>query len=130
MTVYLPEDVAARLTLHALQGRSTVSDVLAEAAAAIVGEAKPPAAGDELPALVYFLERRDGAIKIGTTRDLNTRLSAIRRDAGDVRVLGTIDGDVETEREFHARFLRFRMDGEWFAPNPEMLAAIAEAMGR
>lgn len=87
-------------------------------------DVEAPRADDE--PRVYYLRRRDGSIKIGTTRRPHERYREVARDQGPVRVLATHVGDVDAEHRMHARFADHRLDGEWFAPHPELLAWIDE----
>lgn len=67
---------------------------------------------------VYFAER-DGLIKIGVSRSPATRCQALR-----ARLLGEVEGDYKTERQFHRRFAHLRVHGEWFAPDLDLIGFI------
>lgn len=83
--------------------------------------------------VVYFVER-DGFVKIGTTIRLAERLKALSRGdcaidgltPGPVELLATMSGDVSAESELHERFAHLRIGGEWFLPDDELRAFIAE----
>ncbi len=77
-------------------------------------------------ALVYFVRRLDGCIKVGWTTNLTRRLYALRTVHGWVDLLGTMPGGVVLERELHERFAADRRDGEWFAPSELLMRYIAE----
>lgn len=64
--------------------------------------------------LIYYIRRPDGLIKIGTTWRLTHRMSALRREHGELQLLVTHSGRYETERELHDRFAELRVTGEWF----------------
>lgn len=68
---------------------------------------------------VYFAER-GGLIKIGYSGTPSVRVAALH-----ARLLASMPGDYAVERQTHARFAPFRIDGEWFSAAPELLAYIA-----
>lgn len=72
---------------------------------------------------VYFVQVGDGGpIKIGITHDVAQRLAFLQTaNPGDLRLLCSIRGGKEVERELHARFAAFRLRGEWFSPALELL---------
>lgn len=87
--------------------------------------------------IVYFAER-DGFVKIGTTRNLESRVAALAR--GDsavlgmtikpVKILATMPGGIAVERSVHRLFAALRFEGEWFLhedPLAQFIAAIAAA---
>lgn len=71
--------------------------------------------------LVYFVERH-GFLKIGTTRNLATRVASLDRGCSaipgmtidPVNVLAVMPGGVEVERSLHLLFADLRYGGEWF----------------
>lgn len=72
----------------------------------------------------YFLQAaEDGPIKIGSSRNLLTRLRGLMT-MSPVRLtlLGVMEGDYE--EACHTRFDFCRLHGEWFAPSAEVLAWI------
>ena len=77
--------------------------------------------------MIYFLQAKPGdPIKIGTTVRLSKRLSEIQQaEAVELGVLGVMDGSFADESAVHRKFLSFRLRGEWFAPDPALLAFIA-----
>jgi hypothetical protein len=79
---------------------------------------------------VYFVQAVElRLIKIGSAKRVWRRLSAIRVGSPDrLNLLGVIPTDqpVKLERELHEAFDYARSHGEWFNPNPELLALIAE----
>lgn len=75
---------------------------------------------------VYFLQRHDGLIKIGTTTDLQQRVAAITKSHGMLTVIRVINGDAKVERKLHHKFSSLHSFGEWFRGTPELIAAIAE----
>lgn len=80
---------------------------------------------------VYFVQRSDGAIKIGFTDTLAIRLHALRADHGSLDVLATIPGGRDVEGQMRHRFREHRQGkrGEWFDPAPELLEHIRNCSG-
>lgn len=80
--------------------------------------------------IITYLVRHPGTglIKIGRTRDIRTRLSALECGAGQaLTVLGVIDGDVE--RALHRRFANLREHGEWFSDPDGVISGHALSAG-
>jgi hypothetical protein len=77
---------------------------------------------------VYFVQESGmGAIKIGTTKNVNTRVSDMAVGTPHLlAVLALIDGNHEVEHALHQRFAHARIRGEWFRPVPELLEYIAK----
>lgn len=71
--------------------------------------------------IVYYVLRRDGMIKIGTSANFAARLIALGYQHGPLSVLLTHCGDHEREREMHRQFAHLRVTGEWFLPGPGLL---------
>ena len=92
--------------------QATYSDLISERAAL---ETEPA------PGYVYFLRFRD-RIKIGFTTDTPTRFKAIPHD----EVLGFLPGTLLNERQCHTAFAHLREQGEWFRPEDDLLAFIAD----
>ena len=80
--------------------------------------------------VVYFLQRSDGLIKIGTTTNLKSRRSDLEIGAGPLVVLGCISGSYETEQRIHAKFADSRQFGEWFSSSDDLLGFIKDALTR
>lgn len=69
--------------------------------------------------LVYYAQRRDGDIKIGTSRNLDGRIRTLCGEHGALALLALEPGDRSTEKQRHAQFADYRRyDGakqtEWF----------------
>lgn len=80
--------------------------------------------------IVYFLQRQDGDIKIGTTKDFRytQRLGQLEALYGDLVLLGCVIGDRKVEASLHARFVKYRRYNttnlyptEFFEPCAELL---------
>jgi len=73
--------------------------------------------------LIYFMQAVGGGpIKIGKANDVARRRDQLQRFyACDLRVLGTVEGDSDRERELHAQFGHLRIARtEQFQPGPEI----------
>lgn len=84
--------------------------------------------------MIYFAKAEQdteqlkaGMIKIGTSIRLSERLKQLPREYGtDVALVAITDGGVDTEGELHRRFDHFRVIGEWFLPDEDLMEFIAE----
>lgn len=76
---------------------------------------------------VYFIQQgTDGPIKIGHTKNVDRRLRSLSTGSPvALHVLALTPGGEREERALHRRFDSLRMQGEWFAPAPELIAFIA-----
>lgn len=71
---------------------------------------------------VYFLQRSDGMVKIGQTRQLRTRRRALENEHGPLTLIGLRYGGRPVEAEYHERFRRHRLGRtEFFQPAPPVL---------
>jgi hypothetical protein len=77
---------------------------------------------------IYFLQRADGLIKIGTTTDFPSRLASLTTSHGMLAVLRIINGSVKRENELHHKFRRFNEYGEWFRPERGALQALIDKL--
>lgn len=80
---------------------------------------------------VYFVQIEGGGpIKIGlTTSDPRRRHKGLKTGCPWPTVLlGAIPGGRDDERKLHQELIEFRMEGEWFSPHPDVLAAIDGAL--
>ena len=70
---------------------------------------------------VYFIEADNGLVKIGKSKDVRKRLSALRGASPiNLRLLFSIDCNgqaIKTEKHFHKMFAAKRKHGEWFGLN-------------
>ncbi len=77
---------------------------------------------------VYFIRAgTDGPIKIGySARDINERLSQLQTgNPEELCLIGLVSGTEDFEKRLHRRFRAHHIRGEWFRPDPEILAFIA-----
>lgn len=71
---------------------------------------------------MYYLERADGMIKIGTTGNYSQRRGALTRQHGPLTLLAWEYGAYEMEKARHEWFLWERPDkSEWFEPSAILL---------
>ncbi|MEH0417814.1 GIY-YIG nuclease family protein [Streptomyces sp. B21-083] len=84
--------------------------------------------------VVYFVER-DGLIKIGTTTNLHARIRNLGQGGckmpegmtvGPVTLLASTPGDRLDESNYHERFRKQRVGGEWFRPNKALLRLVED----
>lgn len=76
-------------------------------------------------ATVYYVQRAsDSLIKIGFSSVPRDRLVTLRREHGPLELLATHKGGRDAERIQHRRFDHLRVTGEWFRPEPDLLAHI------
>jgi hypothetical protein len=76
--------------------------------------------------VIYFVQREDHCIKIGTTIRLSQRLKTLRNMWGNsCRVLAVTDGGFADEAVLHKQFKDSCRGGEWFAPDESLLVFIA-----
>jgi hypothetical protein len=79
---------------------------------------------------VYFLRVGEGPIKIGTSANIPQRYRSIQANCPfSLRVVALMGGGRDVEAQMHRRFAQFRMHGEWFMPEPELLAHVEALNG-
>ena len=78
--------------------------------------------------MIYVIQgQMGGEVKIGYTAasSVTSRVGAIERKEGrKMRVLRSMEGTKAHEAALHDRFKEHRISGEWFAPHPDLMAAI------
>lgn len=76
--------------------------------------------------MIYFIRNMEnGHVKIGTSRNPWKRLQALQTASSQpFRLLGIIHGGKRREAKLHERFAAFRIRGEWFYGEPEILLFI------
>ena len=73
---------------------------------------------------VYFVQASSGPIKIGWTKDIRERLKMLQANNFDtLTCIGAAEGSTVDEAQFHRRFGKHLIRGEWFQPAPEILEA-------
>lgn len=81
----------------------------------------------DLQSDLYFIQSGEsGPIKIGITgMKIEKRMKALQTaHPFKLRLLVLVKGDAMRETEYHARFAEHRLEGEWFAPHPNILTEI------
>lgn len=82
---------------------------------------------------VYFIQiGTSGPIKIGFTAiGVERRLASLQTSHPEpLRVLAAINGGRDVEADLHNRFARFRLNGEWFEPHPDIIQFLAPIVKR
>lgn len=86
--------------------------------------------GRPIVPVVYFVQAVTmGLIKIGMTVDMSDRLKTLQVGCPDeLKLLGVIYDRraLRIEQALHARFNEHHVRGEWFRPDPSLLAYIAQ----
>lgn len=79
---------------------------------------------------VYFVRGDEtGAIKIGTTKHLATRMSGIATSSSEsITFLGAVEGDLVFEKALHKEFAADRIRREWFRPTDALISRIARLL--
>lgn len=74
---------------------------------------------------LYFVQRVDGLVKVGISKNVPNRLRTLARSHGPLSVLKVAPGGKVEEAKLHSELRRHHQFGEWFTPHPEVLAAVA-----
>lgn len=75
--------------------------------------------------MIYFVQKEDGLIKIGVTKNFRIRARALKYEHGaSLKILKLITGDFKTEKYLHKMFKTYRADSEWFRPEKELIQFI------
>ncbi len=76
--------------------------------------------------IVYYLERADGLIKIGTTSHYKARRAALVKQHGRLVLLAFEYGDATLEHARHDEFWWHRANpiAEWFRPSPDLITHV------
>lgn len=78
--------------------------------------------------MIYFIQAEGvGHIKIGFTdsEDAGVRLATLQTGSPvQLRLIGTIPGTVEDEKNLHRRFASECVHGEWFKPVPHLIKMV------
>lgn len=80
----------------------------------------------ETQCYLYFIGADDGPIKIGITSNPKSRLRTLQSGYPlKLKILALVPNASLQESVYHERFAELRMEGEWFARHPDILAEIA-----
>lgn len=76
--------------------------------------------------MIYFARQGEsGPIKIGHTDNVKNRFDSLQTASAEhLQLLAIIPGDRSREKSLHGLFENSRINGEWFAPTPELLGII------
>lgn len=82
---------------------------------------------DNSPHQVYFIGHGDdGPIKIGTSRDTNTRLKALQTASPmPLQLLASVGGSYQFEHRLHKLFEHESLGREWFRRSDRLMMFIA-----
>ncbi len=88
---------------------------------------KPPPAITRRPrqGYVYFI-RFGHRVKVGFTENPNRRLGELPHE----EVIGVVSGTREDEMAWHALLTDFRVTGEWYQAEPEVMAQIRSVVAK
>jgi hypothetical protein len=75
---------------------------------------------------VYYTQRADGLIKIGTSRTAGSRLADLAREHGPLILMALQGGGRTEEAAVHRAFKALRVEGEWFRPALPLLEHIVK----
>jgi hypothetical protein len=80
---------------------------------------------------VYFIRAgSSGPIKIGRSNNVDGRLSGLQTaHHADLKLILKVPGGAAVESAFHAALSQYRIRGEWFQPDAEVLRFIEELRG-
>ncbi len=76
---------------------------------------------------IYFIQQNDnGPIKIGyTNNDIASRLYELQSaNPVKLKILGSFPGGPKDEKEIHKKFKKYKLLGEWFSPDEELIEYI------
>jgi hypothetical protein len=111
-----------------------------EEAAAVPARRRPGSAAERMAsyladhpdsptAVVYYVRREDGSIKIGTSDHLASRLRRLRSDHGAITLLASEPGGYPSEDRRHKQFSDDALGGEWFRASTALLTHIESLAG-
>lgn len=77
--------------------------------------------------MIYFLQAGEGGpIKIGfTDKPINKRMATLQTaNAEKLTLIATMEGDLEDEKKFKSLFKTYRLNGEWYRPDKNLLGCL------
>lgn len=70
---------------------------------------------------IYYLRAENGAIKIGYTRSLHSRISDLSVSSPlELELVGQEEGTIDLERRRHDQYRDSHIRGEWFRPSTQL----------
>lgn len=81
---------------------------------------------------VYFIAKVDDpeTVKIGSTEDLDRRLTNLATFHGPIELLAQCDGSKDAEHSFHQIFKESWIEGEWYSRSPLLDGVISKLASR
>jgi hypothetical protein len=71
--------------------------------------------------MIYFLRSYNNHIKIGTSSQIDERVSTLQTsNPNKLHVQAILEGSFQTESELHSIFEKYRVRGEWFKYSEEI----------
>ena len=70
---------------------------------------------------VYVVQREDGLVKIGTSKDPRQRIRLLECEHGDLHVWACVPGGRAEEKWLHRKWKHVHSHLEWFHPDEELL---------
>lgn len=127
----LLDEIRKHLTVDSHALISPICDAIMMCAMTNYKLAIAPDRADKKDASVYFLQRQDGMIKIGFAKDVAARIRQLHPAAGsELVLLALTTGGITKETDLHKKFHHLKHHREWFRPEPELLAFIANINGQ
>jgi Meiotically Up-regulated Gene 113 (MUG113) protein len=76
---------------------------------------------------IYFIGSEDGRVKIGYSTKPGKRLRAVQTGASTLlRLIAAVRGSPQDEQQLHAKFVDYRLRGEWFRFEGELRTYVEE----
>ena len=63
-------------------------------------------------------------VKIGYSNDPIRRVGDLTQGPFPTSLLGQWEGERQDEKDFHRRFVQYRLYGEWFFPHPDLMKCV------
>lgn len=76
--------------------------------------------------VVYFLQRKDLAIKIGTSTQYKTRKTSLETKHGKTLLIATVPGGYQLEKMIQDLHREDWIEGEWYRPSLSLLNFISQ----
>lgn len=80
---------------------------------------------------VYFVQivNKDAYIKVGFTKDVEQRWKSVTDNPYELAVISTFRASMKHERKLHEILTKHNVRGEWFYPDPEVIAVAEHLNG-
>ena len=71
--------------------------------------------------MIYFIKSESGHVKIGYTKNVENRIESFSTAHGGMgKLLFTIPGNYELEKELHEKYKKYHYSNEWFHIDGEL----------